>query len=352
MSSSTISSDLPSPSTLVSLSQDYGLPKPTEAFFAASDGVKLRYAHWQTVDLPRKGVLLFLNGRTEFIEKYVESYADLVRGGLDLWTLDWRGQGLSARALTDSHKGHIDDYQTYLNDLDRFVREVTDLTATEGPVFLLAHSMGGHIGLRFLHDHPGLFERAVLLAPMIDIPVHRLPIRWLNRTIKQLGFGESYALGTGRFEQIFNNPGDPGDNGTAEDYLTLLAKYEGLSQDPARRAILEAMVRTNPALALGGPTSGWLDATFQSILVTMAPGYAENIETPTLFLGGSRDRIVANLAIEAVAARLPEGTFRLLADGAHELLLENDDLRQAVFQAFSDWTGAEIKTSSGDRSSA
>ncbi|MGH1483349.1 MAG: alpha/beta fold hydrolase [Geminicoccales bacterium] len=340
------------PSTLQSLSSSHDLPQPEEGIWQAGDGACLRYAHWQTTAAPRRGRVLFLNGRTEFIEKYLESYADLVRSGLDLWSLDWRGQGLSDRALADPQKGHISDYQTYLDDLTGFVQDITDLPNSDGPNIILAHSMGGHIGLRFLHDHPGLIECAVLLAPMIDIPAHQPPIRWLNKAIKQAGFATSYVWGSGPYKPVFNNPDDPDDNGTIEDYQARLSSFEKLSTDPQRRAILERHVRDNPDLALGGPTSGWLDATFRSIKVTMAPGFAEAIETPILMLGGASDKVVVNAALRKMATRLPKGDFRLIANAAHELLLENDDVRLDTFRAISAWIDVEIAPLSDQRRSA
>lgn len=336
--------DAPESSALKSLSAQYGMPCPTEAYFRTSDGASLRYAHWQTSASVRRGCLLFLNGRTEFIEKSMETYAVLVQSGLDLWTLDWRGQGLSERALADPQKGHIENYQIYLDDLSQFVQEITDLPGADGQKLLLGHSMGGHLGLRFLHDSPGLIDQAILLAPMIDITVNRFPLPRLNRMLKRLGFAESYALGTGGFKPIFQNPDDPADNGTTKDYQSLIKAYESLSQDPARRAIVEGMVRDNPVLALGGPTSSWLDASFRSIEVTMAKGYAEEIETPVLILGGGRDRTVVNAQLEKMTTRLPKSEFRLVEAGAHELLMETTDIRQEVFDAFGAWTGIELDT--------
>ena len=339
--------DISTGSFLELLSVRHGLPSPTEAYLTACDGALLRHAHWPADRRMHKGRVLFLNGRTEFIEKAIKTYALFVQSGLDVWTLDWRGQGLSERALADPHKGHITDYQVYLNDLDQFVREVTDIrnghgSDSHGKTLMLAHSMGAHIGLRYLHDAPGLIDSAVFLAPMIDISVNTAPLRGLNQTIRQLGFGEAYALGTGRFKHIFENPDDPEDNGTIEDYRSLIRRYEDLSRDPRTRAEIEHCVRKNPALALGGPTSAWLDATFRSINITWAPGYAEAITTPVLMIGGGRDKTVVMARQKRMAARLPNGAFRSIERGAHELLMEGADIRREVFAAFADWTGVEI----------
>lgn len=332
----------PPASNLLALCVALGLPNPTEGFWKAEDGARLRYAFWTTSSRESAGAVLCLNGRTEFIEKTIEIYALLLQSGLDVWTLDWRGQGLSDRALDDPHKGHITDYHVYLDDLDRFVHDVTDLPDRQDKKLMLAHSMGAHIGLRYLHDRPGLIDAAVFSAPMIDIGVNKAPLRHLNRAIVGCGFGESYALGTGRFKPVFNNPKDPADNGTLDDYRQLIKRYQALASDVRKRAEIERCVRDNPALALGGPTSAWLDATFRSIATTWVPGYAESIQTPVLMVGGGRDTTVVNSRMQAMAKRLPHGSFQCLDQGAHELLVECDDVRLAFLEAFGRWTNVRI----------
>ena len=330
-------------SDLIDLSATHGLPRPTEAFWHAPDGAGLRYAHWHATGPVTRGVVLYLNGRTEFIEKTVGLYALLVRSGFDLWTFDWRGQGLSARALADPHKGHVADYQVYLDDLDQFVHEITDLPVRHDRKLMVAHSMGGHIGLRYLHDRPGILDRAAFSAPMIDIPSNRVVLRGLNRLITRVGWDESYAPGTGRFRHIFNNPNDPADNGSVDDYRRLIGLYDGLSSDPRKRCDVERLVRENPGLALGGPTSAWLDATFRSINVTWTPGYADRITTPILMIGGGRDRTVVTARQREMSERLANGSFVLVEEAAHELFLESDDVLRIVLEAINIWADIEIK---------
>lgn len=327
------------PSTLHELSARIGLPEPSEGHLTAADGAQLRYAHWPAPKDKRQGAVLYLNGRTEFIEKTMAAYAILNRSGFDVWTFDWRGQGLSSRALADPGKGHITDYQLYLDDLHQVVTEVTDLRDGQGKTILLAHSMGGHLGLRYLHDHPGLFDAAAFSAPMIDLAVNRAPLRALNAVIVKFGFGDRYALGTGPFRPIYENPEDPADNGDPEDYRRLIGSFEMLGSDAKKRMEIERLVRDDPALALGGPTAAWLAATFRSINLTWSPGYAEAIETPVLMVGGGHDRVVVTARQEAMAKRLPNGRFHVLDKAAHELLVECDDVRFAFFEnvaAFAD----------------
>lgn len=336
------SSPTGAPPTLERLSTRVGLPAPDEGDVEAADGARLRYAHWRAPEERRQGSILYLNGRTEFIEKTMEVYAILWKSGFDLWTFDWRGQGLSTRKLADREKGHVTDYQLYLDDLHRFVSEVTDLQRSGGKTLMLGHSMGGHLGLRYLHDRPGLFDAAVFSAPMIDIAVNREPLRRLNALIVRLGYGESYALGTGRFRFVYQNPKQPSDHGEIADYRARIERFALLTHDARKFRDIERSIRDNRDLAVGGPTAAWLRATFQSIALTWSKGYAEAIETPVLMIGGGRDKVVLTARQEAMARRLPNGRFHALPKAAHELLVECDDVRAEFFERFAAFAGVSI----------
>ena len=84
-------------------------PAPEDAVVGASrrrTASTLRYARWAPPP-GRKGTVCMFQGRAEFIEKYFETVRDLQARGFAVATLDWRGQGLSDRALADRRKGHV-----------------------------------------------------------------------------------------------------------------------------------------------------------------------------------------------------------------------------------------------------
>ena len=111
---------------------------------------------------------MLLQGRAEYIEKYFETVRDLQSRGFAVATFDWRGQGLSDRALEDPHKGHIRNFSEYATDL-RAVMEQVVLPDCPPPVFALGHSRGGAIAIRACHDGNRWFDRVVLSAPMIGL---------------------------------------------------------------------------------------------------------------------------------------------------------------------------------------
>ena len=287
--------------------------------FRAFDGAPIRYARWPAPEAATAGTVLVLTGRREFIEKYFETVADLRDRGFAVWIMDWRGQGLSEPRLANRHKGHVDSFDAYLEDLRR-VRQIMIRSDAPHPHLVLAHSMGAHIVLRHCHDHAGDINRAVLLAPMMALyggPVMRACLGWLPRLAGATPLATAYAPGQ-------------------RDYGPLDRRFAGnrLTSDAERFGDEAALIDACADVALGGVTWGWLKAAEESIRILDRPDYAATITTPSLILAGGQDRVVWTPAAERLAARMPYGRFELIAEARHEILKETDSVRARFWRLF------------------
>src|SRR5262249_47909186 len=112
------------------------------------DRVALRYALAPGPSLS-KGTVCILQGRGAFIERYLQPVRDVRAGGYTVATLDWRGQGGSARLLRQSWRGHVRSFRHYDIDLQTFMREIV-LPDCPPPFYGIGHSTGGQILLRAL----------------------------------------------------------------------------------------------------------------------------------------------------------------------------------------------------------
>ncbi len=284
-----------------------------------ADNVRLRYARWDPPAGERRGTICLLTGRAEFIEKYFETIAEVRQRGFAVAALDWRGQGGSQRLVKNPRKGHVDSFDQYDSDLDAFMRHVV-LPDCPPPFFALAHSMGGAVALRSAGRKPGWFERLVLSAPMLDLAERRRPgpvAGALVETLCYLGFGDMLVPGTKL--------------GPTNDVA-----FEGnpFTSDPARFDRTNAVTTAEPALAIGGPTLGWVSAALHAMVDFHSADFMGRVGVPVLMVAAGDERVVSTRAIEALAFRLKQGSHVVLAGARHELLMERDAHRQQFWAAF------------------
>lgn len=286
----------------------------------ASDGLRLRLGLWQPAGAARGTVLLF-QGRTEYLEKYSPVAARLAAQGLAVIAPDWRGQGLSDRLLADPRPGHIGDFAEYHADVAAVIATAESLDLPR-PWHLLAHSMGGCIGLAALLDGRLSVARAAFSAPMWGLHHPLVPggvITALTSGAQLLGGAGRAALGTGG-------------RGT---YL-LDTRFRGnlLTSDARQWARLVAQAGSWPELTLGGATYGWIAAARREMarLSTM-PSPA----IPALIGVGGAEAVVSPAAIRHRAADWPQARLLELPGARHELMFDHSapQFLAAVEQLFA-----------------
>ncbi len=301
------------------------------AAFAGYDGLKLRGALWKPTLGPARGTMCIFPGRAEFIEKYFEVVADLRRRGFAVAIMDWRGQGGSARRLSNVRKGHVLGFTEYDRDVAVFMADVVAPTLPP-PYIALGHSMGGNVLLRLAQSDDSPFSRMVLVSPMIEVHPDRLGVsaslaRKYAEAACFLGLSTAYVQGGGDVPEEFR--------GFNRNYLT---------SDRVRWDRNKAVLEQSPLLALGSPTIGWLRAALRSCALLRSREYPKYVKVPTLMFAAGADKVVVARAIEDFAIDLKIGDHILMPGSRHEILQENDDIRQRFWAAFDAYMGIEVPT--------
>ncbi|WP_411836789.1 alpha/beta fold hydrolase [Paracoccus sp. ME4] len=290
--------------------------RPARAFWAqADDGVRLRLAHWQA-EGGRGSVLLF-PGRTEYIEKYAPIAQLLTAQGYDVLAIDWRGQGMSDRLLPNRRVGHIGQFADYQRDVVEMMIAAEECGLPR-PWHLLAHSMGGCIGLAALDG--GLpVQSAVFSAPMWGInlrPVQQGIALGVAYLAGRVGRGGIAAPGSGGAQTTY-----PLDESFNANLLTR-------NGDEWARLVRESAAW--PDLTIGGATFDWVSKALNecSRLSRIA-----SPQVPMLVSLGSDERIVSPQAIRDRAARWSGAELLLIQGAMHEVMMEVPELRDRFLEA-------------------
>jgi lysophospholipase len=299
-------------------------PNGAAYWLDASDGVRVRAVLWGKN--AAKGTVLLFPGRTEYAEKYVHTAAALEQGGYTTFAIDWRGQGLADRLIDDPLVGHVDKFTDYQKDVSTLVSAAEKLDLPK-PYFLIAHSMGGAIGLRAVME--GLPVAAcVFTGPMWGIEMHPATrpaawaITWASRVI---GAANGYAPGTRSDAYVLSEP----------------FKDNTLTSDADMFTFMQDQLMAQPELSLGGPSLNWIH---EALSDTFALSKRPSPRVPCLTFLGTNERIVDTRRIQARMARWPDGELVMVEGAEHEVLMETAAIRSDALRRISEFFDAARPT--------
>lgn len=277
------------------------VPGGAAYWIKAADGVRLRIAVWQE---GAKGTVLMFPGRTEYIEKYVHVAGAMRASGYATLIIDWRGQGLADRPLPDRMMGHIETFEDYQRDVVAALAAASRLGMPE-PYYLMAHSMGGCIGLRALTR--GLQVRAAAFSgPMwgMLLPGLQRPGAWAyGLAARAIGADRRYAPTTNATTYVATAP--------FEDNV--------LTSDREMFALMQRQVAAHPELSLGGPSLHWLT---EALVETRALRGLASPAVPCVTALGGNERVVDADAVRDRMGRWANGKLDLYAGAEHEVIME------------------------------
>lgn len=291
-----------------------------EGKWTAADGFAIRRIDWPEPDGAVRGSLLFMPGRGDAYEKYLEAFEHWRARGWRVTSADWRGQAGSGRLGNDAITGHVDDFAVWTGDLAALWREWA--SEREGPLVLVCHSMGGHLALRAVAER--LLEPApvalVMVAPMLDVLPEGVPLAAKHALARLM-----CALGDPR-RPAWKWSEKPGEVPAFRQAL--------LTHDDERYADELFWRRMRPELVMGPGSWGWVAAAMASIRGLGRRGVLEGVDLPVHIVATTVDRLVGHRAIARAEARLPRVSSQWFGpEAAHEILREVDAVRERALEA-------------------
>jgi len=288
-----------------------GPPGGSAYWLDTEDGKRIRLGVWPKGD---RGTVLIFPGRTEHIEKYGRVAAEFSKRGFAVAAVDWRGQGLADRATPNRHVGHVDQFTDFQLDVAA-VRKALTVFRMPTPIYLVAHSMGGCIGLRSLHD--GLDVKKVMFsAPMWGIsfnPSVLKPVAWTLSTLLN-PFQVRNILAPGAEADAYLVEGAFDDNTLTTDRDTF--------------DYMKAQVLDVPDFQLGGPSVAWLNGALREMRNL---SQMDMPNTPCVTFLGTDEQIVDPGPVKDGMAKWPNGELVIVEDARHEILMEIPETRDQFY---------------------
>jgi lysophospholipase len=275
--------------------------------------ISIRYGLFQKGQGPINRCVVFLNGRTEWIEKNAEipEWLDLPPD-CGFLTFDHRGQG-----GTGGDKSFIRSYEQYVDDASHVINTVLGKRI---PYVILSHSMGGLIALYAnmagkIHPHS-----MVLSAPLLMISNQPFPAKVsfvLSKTLSALGFGK-VGSGAGQYDK---------------------KRFE--KNRLTRNHDMYLRIKNSP-FPVGSATFGWVSATFDAFAYVYNPENIKRLSAPILILSAGEEKVVdsdshkrwLNLASQYAKVRL---SIEKVQGSRHEIFSETPEVRNLGIAKARNW---------------
>ena len=279
---------------------------------ATLPGAGGRSIFWQswTPEHPT-GVLVLVHGFGEHSGRYDHVVERLTGLGLAVYAPDHHGHGRS-----EGTRAMITRLDTAVADLDALV--VLAAAAHPGlPVFMLGHSMGGLVALRYAVLHQDRLTGLVLSAPLAALDGAPAPLRLLGQVLSAV------APKTG----------------------VIALDPDLVSRDPE----VVAAYRADP-LVHHGKMPARTAAEFVTGVGAL-PGTIGAVTLPVLLMFGTADRLCPPAGSEMVAQRIGSGDLTVKRyDGLyHEIF--NEPERDAVLDDVAAWFDGRLAGGAGSSSS-
>ena len=268
-----------------------------EGRLTARDGLGL-YEQWWLPETDARAVVILVHGLAEHSGRYATTAEDLCRHGYAVYAADLRGHGRS-----DGRRCFVRSLDQCLDDLDVLVDDVRR-RRPDKPLFLMGHSLGGLIAVRWCMTRDPDLRGLVLSAPALRLPDDLFPILrhvagWVGRLFPRLGVVRMGGA--------------------------------NISRDPA---VVERF-RADPLVFHGRFPAGTGAAVFRAI--RQAAGRLDAIRLPLLVLHGTADRVCSAAGSRELcrAAASQDKLLHLYEGLYHELLSEPE--RDAVLADLTAW---------------
>ncbi|MBR6781312.1 MAG: alpha/beta hydrolase [Clostridia bacterium] len=280
-----------------------------DGYFEGVGGAKIHYEAY----LPEnaRAAMVVSHGFTESAEKFREMSYYYAKAGYLVFAVDHRGHGYSHRENPqDPETVHIDNFDTYIEDLKIFVDSVVKPQAGTLPLYLYGHSMGGAISVLFIMKYADVFEKCVLTAPMISANTANLP-HFLTGNLAKLFVAMGKAQGA-----VFNRGGYDPERKFEDSNDTSRARFDYYQ---AKRNATREYQTSRPSYA-------WVREAVRVVKIQLNEDNCRKIKAKVMLCQPEWDASVIMPPQNVFVSRVPGAIFKKFYGAKHEIYMSPNDV--------------------------
>ncbi|NVK23744.1 MAG: alpha/beta fold hydrolase, partial [Gammaproteobacteria bacterium] len=206
----------------------------------------------------------------------------------------------------------------------QFIKQI-EKTQYDGNLFMLSHSMGGAIGLRYIQQHPETFEKVAFSSPMWALNAGPVPKPIAKGLLKIVAW--STSLWSDQSPYFFGG----------QDYNPVPFAENVLTHSNVRYIYFRDTYDQTPELQLGSVTINWIQESVAAL--DIAYEQLNMVKSPVLVLQSGAEKVIDNEGQNRFCQRLKDsgnpcvsGTPIVIENAQHELFIEEDKKRSEALK--------------------
>ena len=297
-------------------SEGFNLKDQSYSFLEGAERHKIAYK--KAIYKGSKKSIVFVHGTGESLARYYHIGEFFYNKGFNVYLYDQRGHGYSGRFDKNRTKIISDGYDRQIKDLSFMVNMAVE-GLQDNKVYLVGHSMGSLIVLRYLELYPDTVEKATVVSPMLKMntPIPEWATLYLSEAYCYFDACNEWAVG--QHPKYVKNA----------THLDIKETHNGkLSSE------YKSLIYSDPDnLRTWGVTYGWLREAIYTERATRSDKEIAKIASPILMLTASDDYFV-DIPSEKEFCDKTNYCKQVIIQGSwHSILQESDEYRVKALEA-------------------
>ena len=267
-------------------------------------------------------VIVISHGFCENLIKLTELIYYFYKKGYSVYGIEHRGMGRSTHLGEDMTQVHVEKFDYYLLDMNKFINEIVKKDCPDKKIYLFGHSLGGLIATRYVQENPNDIEKLVLCSPFYGAKL-KFPywiVQMVSKAYIKAGREKKYVLIHDEYESYveFENA-----------HTTSKSRYE----------FAKSINEKYKHFCMAGGSYKWLSECLNAQKELFLPENMEKFKNKILLVSCGKDALVVTKKHNEFKTKMENCEVFKLPFSKHEPYFENDRIMKKFYNKVFEFLG-------------